>query len=112
MFYQLRKKDGTPDAASGGTWASADGVVSQLAADDVEITIEDTWVSPDGGEYPSRWNVRVPRFGIDLTVQPVIADQELFTTVRYWEGAVNVIGEGFTSTIFGQGYVELTGYAE
>ena len=38
-----------------------------------------------------------------------MANQELFTTVRYWEGAVDVVGP---AGLAGRGYVELTGYAE
>ena len=72
----------------------------------------DTWDSPEGGAYPSLWKVRVPRVGLDLTVTPVIANQELFTTVRYWEGAVDVQGSRGGSSISGRGYVELTGYAQ
>ena len=112
MYYQLRRNDGTPDAASGGTWVSVDGTATHLRAGDVNITVEDTWASPEGGEYPSRWTLRVPRFGLDLTVTPVIENQELFTTVRYWEGAVDVSGESADKTVAGRGYVELTGYAE
>ena len=112
MFYQLRKTDGTQDASSSGTWVSRDGVASQLRADDVQITVADTWASPEGGEYPSRWTLRVPRFDLDVTVTPVLADQELFTTVRYWEGAVDVTGVSGAATISGRGYVELTGYAD
>jgi len=47
--------------------------------------------------------------GID--VQPVIDDQELNATVRYWEGAVNVSGKRNGEKLGGRGYVELTGYA-
>jgi predicted secreted hydrolase len=39
-------------------------------------------------------------------------DQELFTTVRYWEGAVDVTGTLGNSPLSGRGYVELTGYAD
>jgi predicted secreted hydrolase len=41
-----------------------------------------------------------------------MADQELFTTVRYWDGAVDVQGERDGAPVEGRGYVELTGYAE
>ena len=64
------------------------------------------------GTYPSRWQLTVPRFGIQVTVTPVIPNQELFTTVRYWEGAVDVQGSRDGRPIEGRGYVELTGYAE
>jgi len=112
MFYGLRKNDGSRDAASAGTFLSANGRNSYLDAADVEITVLDTWESPDGGTYPSKWRFAVPRIGLDLTVKPVMPKQELFATVRYWEGAVDVDGTHDGTTITGRGYVELAGYAE
>jgi predicted secreted hydrolase len=111
MFYGLRLQDGSRDRNSAGTFVDASGVVSHLDAGDVDISVLDNWESPAGGTYPSRWQLRVPRFGLELTVVPVISDQELFTTVRYWEGAVDVQGQHNQQTIGGRGYVELTGYA-
>jgi len=112
MFYALRRTDGTLDSASAGTLVNSQGIASHLMADDVDLAVEDTWTSPKGGTYPSRWTLRVPRFGLEVTVTPVIADQELFTTVRYWEGAVDVVGTHGGAPTTGRGYVELTGYAQ
>jgi predicted secreted hydrolase len=112
MFYSLRKNDGSEDVASAGTFVSIKGSNSHLDADDVEITVLDTWESPEGGAYPAKWRLVVPRFGLDVTVTPVMPDQELFTTVRYWEGAVDVDGEHGGESITGRGYVELAGYAQ
>ena len=112
MLYGLRLQNGTRDPASAGTFVDANGDASHLAYDDVEISVLEEWSSPEGGSYPSRWLLRVPRFGLELNVSPVISDQELFTTVRYWEGAVDVAGEHDRQPIEGRGYVELTGYAE
>ena len=112
MFYNLRKLDGSQDEHSGGTWIDTDGTSLHLDRDDVEITVTDTWESPEGGVYPSAWTLRAPGQGLDLRIRPVMADQELFTTVRYWEGAVNVEGARRGERIEGRGYVELTGYAE
>ena len=112
MFYGLRLTDRTQDPFSGGTFVGADGAATHLDREDVEVTVLDTWDSPEGGTYPSLWQVRVPRFGLDVTVTPVIANQELFTTVRYWEGAVDVAGSRDGEPISGRGYVELTGYAQ
>ncbi|MDH3860272.1 MAG: carotenoid 1,2-hydratase [Gammaproteobacteria bacterium] len=112
MIYGLRLENGTRDPASAGTFVSANGVTTHLAYDDVEISVLEEWSSPEGGSYPSRWLLRVPRFGLELNVTPVISDQELFTTVRYWEGAVDVTGEHELRPVEGRGYVELTGYAE
>ena len=112
MFYNLRKLDGSQDAQSAGTWVDADGSSLHLVRDDVEITVTDTWESPEGGVYPLGWTLSAPQQGLELRIRPVMADQELFTTVRYWEGAVDVEGERNGSPINGRGYVELTGYAE
>ena len=112
MIYGLRLQDGTRDPASAGTFVDANGVTTHLAYDDVEIDVLEEWSSPEGGRYPSRWLLRVPRFGLELEVTPTISDQELFTTVRYWEGAVDVTGEHDMKPVEGRGYVELTGYAE
>jgi predicted secreted hydrolase len=112
MFYGLRRTDGTQDPQSGGTFVAADGAATHLDREDVEVDVLDTWDSPEGGTYPSLWRVRVPRFDLDVTVTPVIANQELFTTVRYWEGAVDVDGSRDGAPLSGRGYVELTGYAQ
>jgi predicted secreted hydrolase len=111
MFYGLRLTDGTQDPASAGTYVSAGGVTSHLGADDVEVSVLDTWDSPEGGTYPAQWLLALPRFGIKVTVTPIMAGQELFTTVRYWEGAVDVAGTHNGAPITGRGYAELTGYA-
>ena len=111
MYYGLRRKDGSPDPHSGGTFVGADGAAVHLDRDDVEITVLDTWDSPEGGAYPSQWRLQSPGSGLDVTVTPVIADQELFTTVRYWEGAVDISGTRNGEPLSGRGYVELTGYA-
>ena len=112
MVYNLRKTDGSEDIHSAGTWTSADGRFRHLQRDEYSITVLDTWDSPQGGSYPARWEVSLPAEELKLVVSPVLADQELFTTVRYWEGAVDVSGTRAGSPVAGRGYVELTGYAQ
>jgi predicted secreted hydrolase len=112
MFYNLRLRDGTSDANSAGTYVRPDGEAIHVGRDDVTLTVLDTWDSPEGGTYPARWRIAVPAAGIDVEVTPVMPDQELFTTVRYWEGAVDVSGTVSGRAADGVGYVELTGYAE
>jgi predicted secreted hydrolase len=111
MFYGLRRKDGSWDITSAGTFVSAKGDASHLTDGDVDISVLETWQNPAGGAYPSQWLLQVPRLDLALTVTPVISDQELFTTVRYWEGAVDVRGQRGQQALNGRGYVELTGYA-
>ncbi len=110
MFYNIRKTDGSQDEYSAGTWIASDGESRHLRRQDVMITVTDQWQSPAGGTYPSRWEIQLPALDLLLTVTPVIAAQELITTVRYWEGAVDVRGRRKQQPIEGRGYVELTGY--
>ena len=112
MFYQLRTRDGRQDPMSSGTLTGPDGIATYLYADEVSLRVVDEWDSPAGGTYPAAWVLELPQRGLTLRVTPVIADQELSTTVRYWEGAVDVSGENGAEKISGRGYVELTGYAE
>jgi predicted secreted hydrolase len=112
MFYSLRTQGGARDPNSAGTWIDASGHGRPLAADQVLIDVGDHWTSPRGGRYPSRWRVRVPSAGLDVEVRPVLADQELGTRPRYWEGAVDLRGTESGRDIAGRGYVELVGYGE
>lgn len=79
----------------------------------MKLTVLDTWKSPrSGGEYPSRWRMQVDSLGLDLTVTPRLADQELPVSVLYWEGTVGLEGTRAGQPLTGRGYVELTGYAD
>ncbi len=111
MFYNLRLNDGRQDPMSAGTWIGADGQVSHIDRSELEIVVTDRWQSPSGGIYPAAWTLHLPRESLRLELVPVLADQELITTVRYWEGAVDVSGERQGLPVSGRGYVELTGYA-
>ncbi|MDW8213492.1 MAG: lipocalin-like domain-containing protein [Roseiflexaceae bacterium] len=106
MFYRLRLRDGGIDPYSKGVLVNADGMAQRLDADDVLVEPLDYWTSPrSGATYPARWRLRVPAEAIDLTLTPLLADQELPVTVVYWEGAVSISGSAS-----GSGYIEMTGY--
>jgi predicted secreted hydrolase len=114
MVYQLRQRDGTPHPLSDGVLIDPSGAKVPLRWG-VDLSVEPTgrWTSPvDGAVYPSGWRIKVPDRGVDLTVDPVLSDQELNLAFRYWEGAVDVVGTGVGGdAVRGRGYVELTGYA-
>ncbi len=117
MVYRLRRSDGSSDPASSGTLVFPDGHTQHLSASDIRLTPLDTWTSPASkATYPHRWQVSIPSLGLSLNLTPLLADQELRTSrstqVTYWEGAVAVTGTERGQAIKGQGYVELTGYAE
>ena len=112
MFYALRDRDGRRDPHSAGTFIDAQGHATALANDDVQIEVQRHWTSPRGGQYPAQWNLRVGSQGLQLQVTPLLADQELATQPRYWEGAVRVAGARRGAPVTAQGYVELVGYAQ
>lgn len=117
MLYRMRRKDGSSDLASSGTAVSPDGRTRHLEVADFRIESTETWTSPESkATYPSRWRLTFPSLDLVLDVAPLLADQELRTSrssrVTYWEGAAAVIGTKQGRPIKGQGYVELTGYAE
>ena len=116
MIYFLRRKDGTFEPSSSGTLVTRSGSSIHLKLSEVNVEILDFWKSPkSGGNYPSRWKVKVPMAKIDLEVAPLVASQELLTEgstgVTYWEGAVAGKGTSAGKPITCEGYVELTGYA-
>jgi len=108
MYYRIRRRDGATDPHSAGMWLTPRGPLG-LKAEDVRVEVLDRWDSPRGPSYPARWRLRVPSQGLDLIVTPLLRDQELALSVRYWEGAVEVRQAG-TREPAGTGYVELTGY--
>ena len=112
MLYLLRQKDGSVTPQSSGSIIDRSGAVRHVELRDFNVTAGATWKSPHtGATYPSGWRVRVPRANVDLTLVPVLDDQELASAIggTYWEGAVDVRDAAGKNV--GQGYVELTGYA-
>ncbi len=116
MIYLLRKTDKTINPESSGTIVEPDGTSRHIQLSDISVTVLNTWRSSrSGGSYPCRWRITIPSEQIDITVAPLVADQELDTRqttgIIYWEGAVAGQGMSRGRKIDCEGYVELTGYA-
>jgi predicted secreted hydrolase len=117
MWYRLRREDGQADPASSGTWVGADGQTMPLATESIRLDELERWTSPQSGaRYPSRWRLSSKALDLVVDIDPLLSDQELITRrstrVTYWEGAVRITGTLGGKSVVGQGYVELTGYAE
>ena len=112
MVFNLRRGDGTIDPFSSGTLIQPNGSLQHLKREDFRIEVLRTWRSPHSqAEYPASWTVEIPSAGLQLQVEPWLADQELNLSYTYWEGAVRVSGMHAGQPVSGNGYVELTGYA-
>jgi predicted secreted hydrolase len=115
MCYQLRDSAGNVSPYSAGSFVQENGNVTYLSADDIQITTTGFWKSKKtGATYPSGWQVRVDKLALDLTVEPVMEDQELdtlgTTMIVYWEGACEVKGSAAGTDVKGRCYTELVGY--
>jgi predicted secreted hydrolase len=111
MYYQLRRDDGAADQTSRGAFVGVGGDKTTLLPSEVGIEVVERWESPRGGTYPAGWRLVVEDLGLDVRIAPLVADQELDVSLRYWEGAVRAEGSRSGRPVTGYGYVELTGYA-
>ena len=113
MCYQLRDSAGGISAFSSGTYVDEHGEFTSLTDEDFTIEPTGFWKSPrTNAVYPSGWKLKVEKLGLDLTVTPVMQDQELdtrgTTMIVYWEGACEVSGKAGEWT-FG-GLCRIVGY--
>ncbi|HJW14727.1 MAG TPA: lipocalin-like domain-containing protein [Thermoanaerobaculia bacterium] len=116
MLYRMRGKDGGATPFSSGTSVARDGAHRAVRWSDVSLEEQAFWKSPrSGARYPARWRLRVAPLDLDVTILPLLPDQELVTEqstgVIYWEGACRVEGRREGRPVTGRAYAELTGYA-
>ncbi len=116
MLFQLRKKDGSIESSSSATIIEQDGTSRHLRENEITVNVMAQWKSPkSSGIYPAKWQIRIPSANIDITLTPIVANQELVTEastgVTYWEGAVTGTGTSQGAIVNVEGYAELTGYA-
>ena len=107
MYFQIRRKDARVDPHSAGTLSNADGLLKQLDSGMVTLTPLEYWQTDDR-RYPIAWRMQIA--GEDpWRIHALLPDQEMHTSVRYWEGTVEVMDEK-SEKILGRGYLEMAGY--
>lgn len=116
MLFHIRRKDGSLDPFSAGTYVDAQGKSTHLHAADFTLEPHDqTWTSPaTHAIYPIAWKIAVPKLGIELEQHTRLASQEMTGSSEfvpaYWEGAVSLEGHHAQAPVSGVGYLEMTGY--
>jgi predicted secreted hydrolase len=100
MLFQLRRKDGSIDPYSSGTYVDAAGKARHLEARDFRLIPLEKWT-----RYPVHWRLEVPSLHVQLDCRAAVDAQELKGGTNYWEGAVN-----YSGSARGVGYLEMTGY--
>jgi predicted secreted hydrolase len=116
MLFRIRRKDGSVDPYSAGTFVDAYGHIIHLGRDDFTLQpAGNLWTSPlTHATYPLHWKISIARLDIALDCSTLLPSQELRSSngpvPSYWEGAVNFVGNRNGSRISGIGYLEMTGY--
>jgi predicted secreted hydrolase len=116
MLFRLRKRDGSIDSYSSGTYVDAHGKSTHLSKSDFVLEpLAKKWASRiSGATYTIHWHIKISPLGLDLDVTTPLASQEMSSTNRlsptYWEGAIRFAGTRGGSPAAGVGYLEMTGY--
>jgi predicted secreted hydrolase len=116
MLYRMRLTGGSASPFSTGTFVPPAGAPKPIAWSDVALASTSAWTSPHShATYPATWKLSVRSLGLETTITPLVAGQELATLpstgVTYWEGACRVEGTRGGRPVGGRAYVEMTGYA-
>jgi len=108
MLYQLRQRDGTRDVYSHAVEIDQSGTPREIPISDIEIETTRWWESETGNRYPVAGTILRKDTAETIEFEPMINNQELDFTVRYWEGAITL--KNPSGEPLGRGYMELTGY--
>jgi predicted secreted hydrolase len=116
MLFRIRRKDGSLDPYSSGTYVDAQSKSTHLRAADFALQpLAENWTSHvTHATYPIAWKIVVPKLEIELEAHTVLPAQELAGKTKiapsYWEGAVDLEGHRGKMPLGGVGYLEMTGY--
>lgn len=116
MLFHIRRKDGSVDPFSAGTYVDAHGKLTHLKVTDFTLQpLSETWTSPaTRAVYPVAWKIAIPRLGIELEARTPLDSQEMSGGAGfvpdYWEGAITLEGYREKAPLHGVGYLEMTGY--
>ena len=116
MLFRIRRKDGSIDPFSAGTYVDAEGKSTHLRSADFSLQpLDQRWTSPaTHATYPIAWKISIPKLETELEANTPLAAQELTGKTKiappYWEGAITLRGHRGKTAISGVGYLEMTGY--
>ncbi len=116
MLFRIRRKDGSIDPYSAGTYVDRDGRSVHLGESDFRLEpLQAHWKSTStSADYPIQWRITIPKLRVDLEIRTPLPSQELtghsMLAPNYWEGAIEINGATRGGRIGGVGYLEMTGY--
>ncbi|MEP0519106.1 MAG: lipocalin-like domain-containing protein [Hyphomicrobiales bacterium] len=102
MLFRLR--DTAADDYYSGTWISKSGNTETLPPESISF-VELKRTGARDVDVPTQWRLEVPSKKLDIETTALNEDSWMDTSIRYWEGPINVSGSHN-----GVGYLEMTGY--
>ncbi|SDG72386.1 Predicted secreted hydrolase [Vibrio xiamenensis] len=102
-IHRYRQKDQSPFII--GYVATNDG--KYIPLNDQQIILEPLLhhILENGRTVPLEWELRVPKYGVNVRISPLNAHQWLPFVVPYWQGAIQTIGSHNSN-----GFMQLVGY--
>jgi predicted secreted hydrolase len=102
MAFRMRLND--QEDYMTGSFIQANGELTTLSPKDISLKPV-SMSTVNSKTLPLQWQVQIPAFNIDITVQPLKQQQWNPALVSYYEGMVAITGSHT-----GKGFLELTGY--
>ena len=100
VLFELQSDDRSIKTIPTAMWIEVDGTTHSITSENWKIEPRRYWRS-----YPVSWILEVDES--QYLVEAKFDDQVMDTTIRYWEGVVEVKE---ANEVVGRGYMELTGY--
>jgi len=116
MLFRIRRKDGSIDPYSSGTFVDTQGRSMHLHGSEFALRpLNDQWKSTaTNANYPIHWRITVPKLHLDFETKTRLPSQELYGSStlapNYWEGSIEIDGKHAETPLTGVGYLEMTGY--
>jgi len=115
VCVHLRRKTGGGTPVPNCLAILDDGSSRQFQRRQVRLEpVESGWTrAADGSLYPLSWRLALPDLGLELKVQPLLAEQPMSVGFGEpsWSGAVTLSGRRGDDVVVGSGRMDLNGYA-
>lgn len=116
MCIHLRRRDGggTPLPTCLAITGSGDRRLFQRRELTLEPAVEPGRGHRAGTGYPLNWRLALPALGLDLSLRPLLVDQEIELGLSagppQWSGALSLAGSRGDEAVTGSGRMDLNGY--
>ncbi|MEF2509286.1 lipocalin-like domain-containing protein [Vibrio mimicus] len=98
------RHSGAPDYFY-GMLLNRNGTNIALSNDDIQLEALSTSLLSNGKRVPLRWRLAIPKYQINVSVEPLDRDAWQAFLIPYWEGRIKILGSHNQT-----GFMQLSGY--